>query len=152
MNNNSLIKIFHKISYLQYPFLLAALGYYIPFMISLINRSPDWGVLNYVLILLGISLSFSTLQDTTTTQNEFSKKIWQHPTKGKITLIMIAIAAFIFIIVGLLSLFYFKADQSESVAVGITVLGIGMIGMLKAAIEMFENHRLDKNQESEDAR
>lgn len=104
-------------------------------------------MLNYVLILLGLSLSFSTLQDTTTTQNEFSKKIWQHPTKGKIFLAIIASMAFILIVVGMLALFWLKADQTESVAVGIIVLGIGMIGLLKAALEMFENHRLDKKQE-----
>ncbi len=138
-------KLFHLISYLQYPILLAALAFYIPFTISLFNKSPDWSLLNYVLILFGVSMSFSTLQDTTTTQNNFSKKIWQHPTKGKVVIGVIAIMAFVFIVMGLLALFVYKADQTESVAVGITVLGIGMIGLLKAAIEMFENHRLDKN-------
>jgi len=34
----------------------------------------------------------------------------------------------------------------ESVAMGLTVLGIRMLGMLKAAMKMFENHRLDKNE------
>lgn len=138
-------KLFHLISYLQYPILLAALAFYIPFTISLFNKSPDWSLLNDVLILFGVSMSFSTLQDTTTTQNNFSKKIWQHPTKGKVVIGVIAIMAFVFIVMGLLALFVYKADQTESVAVGITVLGIGMIGLLKAAIEMFENHRLDKN-------
>ncbi len=138
-------KLFHTISYLQYPLMLAALAFYVPFVITLFNKAPDWSLLNYVLILFGVSLSFSTLQDTTTTQNKFSKKIWQNPTKGKVVLTLIALMAFVFIVVGLLALLMFKADQTESVAVGVTVLGIGMLGLLKAAIEMFENHRLDKN-------
>lgn len=35
--------------------------------------------------------------------------------------------------------------MQENAAVGVIVLGIGMIGVLKGAIEMFENHRKDKN-------
>ncbi|WP_223788824.1 hypothetical protein [Marinicella meishanensis] len=138
-------KFFHAISYLQYPLLLAAVGFYVPFVISLLNKQPDWAVLNHVLILFGVSLSFSTLQDTTTTQNKLSEKVWQHPTKGKVALVIIAIMAFGFMAVGLLALMWFEADQTQSVAVGLTVLGIGMLGLLKAAIEMFDNHRLDKN-------
>ncbi len=143
MNNNPK-KVFHAISYLQYPLMLSALIYYVPFTISLFNKSPDWSLLNNVLILFGIGMSFSTLQDTTTTQNKFSKKIWQHPTKGKVMITVIAFMSFALIVIGMLALFLFNVDQTESVAVGITVLGIGMLGILKAALEMFENHRLDR--------
>jgi O-antigen/teichoic acid export membrane protein len=138
-------RIFHLISYLQYPLMLAALAYYVPFVMSMIKKPINWSLLNQVLILMGVSLSFSTLQDTSKTQNKLSKKIWQDPKKGKIFLWVIAVMAMLFIITGLLALLLYRADQTESVAVGITVLGIGMLGMLKAAIEMFENHRLDKN-------
>ena len=138
-------RIFHAISYLQYPLMLAALAYYVPFVMSMINQPVDWSLLNQVLILMGVALSFSTLQDTRTTQNKMSKKIWQDPRKGKAFLWVIAVMALLFIVTGLLGLLLFDADQTESVAVGLTVLGIGMLGMLKAAIEMFENHRLDKN-------
>lgn len=138
-------KVFHTISYLQYPLLLAALGFYVPFVISMLNKQPDWESLNHVLILFGVSLSFSTLQDTTTTQNKISKKIWQHPTKGKVALVIIAIMAFGFMVAGLVALMWFKADHSQTVAVGVTVLGIGLLGVLKAAIEMFEHHRLDRH-------
>ena len=31
-----------------------------------------------------------------------------------------------------------------SMAPGLTVLGIGLIGLLKAAVEMFEHHQIDK--------
>lgn len=137
-------RIFHALSYLQYPMILAALAYYVPFVMSMINKPVDWSLLNQVLILMGVALSFSTLQDTTTTQNKLSKKIWQDPRKGKLFLWVIAVMALLFIVTGLLAMMLFDADQTESVAVGVTVLGIGMLGMLKAAIDMFENHRLDK--------
>ena len=137
-------KIFHAISYLQYPLMLVAFGFYIPFVISLIQRPIDWAMLNYMLIFLGVALSFSTLQDTTTTQNKISKRVWQDPRKGKALLVVFAVSAFVLIVSGLWSLFVLEGDQTESVAIGLTVLGIGMIGLLKVALEMFENHRLDK--------
>ena len=100
--------------------------------------------MNYVLILFGVALSFSTLQDTNKTQNKFSRKIWENPVKGKIALIVISISAFAFVVIGLFTLYYSKTDNSENISVGITVLGIGLVGLLKSALEMFENHRTDK--------
>ncbi len=141
---NSFRQIFHRISYLQYPLLLAALVYYIPFVQALMQKQIEWGLLNQVLILLGVAFSFSTLQDTTTTQNKVSKKVWTDPFWGKAMLLLIAFMAFAFIVSGLVATLYWKTDLSQSVAVGITVLGIGLVGILKAAIEMFENHRSDK--------
>ena len=38
-----------------------------------------------------------------------------------------------------------KDEIPKNITFGILVLGIGVIGMLKSAIEMFENHRKDKN-------
>lgn len=137
--------IFHIVSYLQYPLMIGAIYFYIPFIISLFNHQPDWNELNYVLIFFGIGLSFSTLQDTTKTQNRFSKRIWESPLKGKIALIIITILAFSMIILGLLIFYLSDQDMTENIAIGITVLGIGLIGILKAAIEMYENHRKDKN-------
>ena len=133
------------ISYLQYPLILIALAFYVPFVMSLLNKAVDWSYLNHALILLGVALSFSTLQDTTTTQNEFSKKIWQDPKKGKRMLYLLAVMALFFMLTGFLSLFVLPIQGAEDVAVGLIVLGIGFIGILKAAIEMFENHRLDKH-------
>lgn len=141
---NTFRQIFHRISYLQYPLLLAALVYYIPFVQALMQKQIEWGLLNQVLILMGVAFSFSTLQDTTTTQNKVSEKVWSHPFWGKAMLLLIAFMAFAFIVFGLVATLYWKTDLSQSVAVGITVLGIGLVGILKAAIEMFENHRSDK--------
>ena len=44
-------------------------------------------------------------------------------------------------LVGLLS----KDTILSEISLGLIVLAIGILGVLKAAIEMFENHRLDKN-------
>ena len=136
---------FHRISYLQYALYLASVIFYIPFINSLLDRSPDLEALNYVLILFGVGISFSTLQDTTKTQNKASKKIWQSESKGKVMLVIIAVMAFSFITTGLFLLFNTASIEMENISIGVTVLGIGLVGVLKAAIEMFENHRIRKN-------
>ena len=137
-------QIFHIISYLQYPLVLLSIVFYVPFIQSLLNNNINWDDLNYVLILFGISLSFSTLQDTSKTQNKLSKKIWESPIKGKIGLIIISLMAFSFLIMGLISLYGSTNSSFENISIGITVLGIGLIGILKSGVEMFENHRRDR--------
>ena len=52
-----------------------------------------------------------------------------------------------FILIGLYGIFIAKSPALQLLSYGMIVLGIGIIGFLKAAIEMFENHRLDKNPE-----
>lgn len=140
-------KLFHFVSYLQYPVLASSLIFYIPFIISLFNQTPDWNALNFMLILVGLGLSFSTLQDTTTTQNKFSERIWKSPKKVKYMLIGMSVFASLLIVSGLVFMFLSKDDLTNSVAVGVMVLGIGYIGILKSGIEMYENHRIDKNPE-----
>ncbi|MCB0497541.1 MAG: hypothetical protein KDC79_15465 [Cyclobacteriaceae bacterium] len=137
-------QLFHLISYLQYPLYAGAIVFYVPFVRSLMDKAPNWTMLNYVLILFGVAISFSTLQDTTKTQNKVSRKVWESPVKGKIALGFIALLAFSFVGVGLALLYVSRSDTTESIAVGITVLGIGLVGVLKSALEMFENHRKDK--------
>ena len=137
-------QIFHYISYLQYPLIVVSLVLYIPFIISLGKQQPNWGILNYVLTIFGVAVSFSTLQDTTKVQNKFSKNIWQSPKKGKVFLILLASIAFLFITVGLALLYTGKTEGPGSIAVGLLVLGIGLIGMLKSAVEMFEHQQIDK--------
>lgn len=140
-------KLFHIVSYLQYPIMASSLIFYVPFIISLFNQEPAWSELNVMLILVGLGLSFSTLQDTTTTQNKFSERIWKSPKKGKRMLMGMSVFACLLIIGGLIFMYLSKDDLTNSVAVGVMVLGIGYIGVLKSGIEMYENHRIDKNPE-----
>ncbi|MEL7146009.1 MAG: hypothetical protein AAFO69_06550 [Bacteroidota bacterium] len=138
-------QIFHLISYLQYPLVAGALFFYLPFVISVTKGIPEWELLNYTLAVFGVSISFSTLQDTTKVQNKFSKNVWEDPVKGKIFLIVLSGVALLFIISGMVFMFFMEKDGPGTIGVGLLVLGIGLIGMLKAGIEMFENHRKDKN-------
>lgn len=135
--------VFHKISYVQYPLILIALFYsFLPYV-----RGFDifWPSINQALIFAGLGISFSTLQDTTKTQNNFSKKIWENPKKGRRVLIFIFIFAMAMMGFGVYGFFVAKEGIVKEVAFGTLMLGVGYIGLLKSAIEMYENHRTDKN-------
>jgi len=91
-----------------------------------------------------LGISCSTLQDTSKTQYELSKKIWENPKKGNIAITIIAMLALFIILTGLFGIYISKSEIIKQLSYGIIVLGIGFIGLLKAAIEMFKNHRLVK--------
>lgn len=142
--------IFHYISYLQYPLMLIAFYYALsPYLSGIENLKDNTNLiflkLNTGLIFMGLAVSFSSLQDTTKTQNKFSKDIWENPKKGKIVISVMAITIFLFIILGLVSYLNSFDGILNDLSIGFIVLGLGMFGFLKAAIEMFENHRKDKN-------
>lgn len=139
---NNVKHLFHSISYVQYPLMLIALFYtMVPYF-----KGFDifWPSINQALIFAGLAISFSTLQDTTKTQNNFSKKIWENPKKGQRALMFIFGSALVMLVFGLYGFFLAKEGIVKEVAFGTLMLGIGYIGLLKSAIEMFENHRLDK--------
>jgi len=134
---------FHYISYLQYPLMLIAVYYGIRPYID--GFDTVWTNYNNMLIFMGLGISFSTLQDTRKTQNKVSKKIWESPVKGKIFLAFLSLLILFFILIGLYGIYISDSDILQQLSFGTIVVGIGLIGMLKAAIEMFENHRLDKD-------
>lgn len=134
--------VFHKISYVQYPLVL--IGMFYAFKPYYEGFDTIWENYNYTLIFFGLGVSFSTLQDTTKVQNKFSKKIWENSKKGKLALVIAGLMALSFVLMGLFGIYSSKNEVLQQVSFGMLVLGIGLIGMLKASIEMFENHRLDK--------
>lgn len=140
--------LFHKISYLQYPLVAVSLYFYVLFIMSMMKDSMQWAHLNSALVFYGISISLSTLQDTTKTQNNFSKKIWEHPKKGIIALALFFFLALTFMAAGLMGFLYSSESIHKEISFGLIVLSIGLIGLLKSAMEMFDNHRLDKKSEN----
>lgn len=97
---------------------------------------------------MGLGVSMSTLQDTTTTQNKVSKRVWEDPKKGKVALLIMSLTALMFIASAFMAMFLFKGSVLEQLSFGLLALGIAYVGLLRAAIEMFENHRRDKNSPS----
>ena len=141
---------FHYISYLQYPLILIGLYFaFKPYLLGVeqLKENPNviFQSLNSLLIFMGLGVSFSSLQDTTKTQNKFSEKIWKNPRSGKIMIGVISIQILSLLIFGLIGHYYGKEGILKELSIGIIVLGLGMFGFLKAIIEMFENHRIDKN-------
>lgn len=134
--------LFHKISYLQYPLLFIAVYYSLkPYFVGF---DTIWENYNNTLIFGGLGISLSTLQDTTKTQNKFSKRIWENPKKGKIVLLWLSLLTVSLILTGMFGMYISENEVLKALSFGTIVFGIGLIGLLKAAIEMFENHRTDK--------
>lgn len=144
--------IFHRMSYLQYPLMLIALafaGMAAWVVIQTINAgktefSDVWEFANYTLIFMGLGISFSTLQDTSKTQNNFSLKVWQDPKKSRIFLIIMLVSVLTYIGSGLVIMFAVNDPKIEQLSLGLIVLGIGLLGMLKTAVEMAEHHKIEQ--------
>jgi hypothetical protein len=136
--------LFHAISYAQYPLMLIALFYsFVPYFSGF---DVFWQSINQALIFAGLGISFSTLQDTAKTQNKVSKKIWESPKAGKRALMVIFVTALGFLVFGVYGFFVAKSGIVKEVSFGTLMFGISYIGLLKTAIEMFENHRIDRQE------
>ena len=118
-----------------------------PHMLSQLEPSPEiiFKSLNSVLIFMGLAFSFSSLQDTTKTQNKMSKKVWENPKKGKIMIAVICFLILMLLVMGLTGYYLSSNILLKEISTGVIVMALGLFGFLKAAVEMFENHRLDKN-------
>jgi len=134
--------LFHVISYLQYPMMLV--GVYFALTPYFNGFQTIFSSINSMLLFMGIGVSFSTLQDTQKTQNDVSKRIWENPTKGKVFLIFMGLFTILLLVGGLIGFFLAESSVLNELSLGLIVMGIGFLGLLKAAAEMFENHRLDK--------
>jgi uncharacterized membrane protein len=135
-------RFFHLLSYLQYPLILLG-GYY--------ALKPYWNGfeidlddINLMLVFMGLSVSFSTLQDPTKTQNKLSKKVWESPKKGKIFIGYLTLAIIAMIGSGIYGMINTQDSRLKEISFGLIVLGIGMISLLKTSIDMFEHHRKNK--------
>ena len=130
--------LFNYLSYFQYPILILALFYIIK---PLLFRELDLlESINKALLFYGLGIGFATLQDTTKTQNNFSLRIYQNPTKAKIFIYTILFMTLFFIVLGLLGLYVLKYEKLTEISIGCIGLGIGMIGVLKSVVEMAEHH------------
>ena len=132
-------QLFHYISYLQYPLMLLGLYYvYYPFFNGFQSFLVDY---NKALIFMGLSLSFTTLQDSQKTQNKLSKRVWENVKYSKIFLTYLTIMTLVILVFGMFSLFTTTYLKLNELSFGIIAVGIGLIGVLKSALEMAEYHQ-----------
>lgn len=99
-----------------------------------------WEDLNNGLVLIGLGISFSTLQDPTKTQNKLSRIVYENPKYAKCFIIYLVIMTFGFLGFGLYGWFFSENENTKEISFGFIVLAIGLIGMLKVALEMAEHH------------
>jgi hypothetical protein len=141
--------VFQWGSYLQYPALLAALGYMVKSVwsiaaVSTAHWSPVYDDWNYALLYAGVGIGLSSLQDPTRTQNEMSRRVWQDPRKGRWMLALLAFYALGTMAGGLAGAYLADSTVVNQLSLGLVAFGLGMVGLLKTAIEMREHHRLDR--------
>ena len=140
---------FQLLSYLQYPLLLVALGYVLKSGIALGGAGgqglaavfDDW---NYALLYAGIGICLSSLQDPARTQNQVSRRVWEDPRKGRWMLVLLAAYALGSMAIGLAGAYRADTTAMNQLSLGLVAFGLGMVGLLKTAIEMREHHRTDR--------
>lgn len=142
-------ELFQRVSYLQYPALLVAAGYAVASGFSAASSghagwAPVFEAWNHVLLYAGIGIGLSSLQDPTRTQNAFSRRVWEDPRKGRWMLALIASYALGAMLLGLLGAYAADSTPVHQLALGLLAFGLGMVGLLKTAIEMREHHRSDR--------
>lgn len=147
-------QLFQWLSYLQYPAMLAmlvylGLGLWAMRELRVSGWEPILDFANLALLYGGVGIGLSSLQDPTKTQNKASLRVWQDPAKGRLLLIVLALEAFVPIVIGLVGASLAKSSALSQLALGLVAFGLGMIGLLKTAIEMREHHRMDRVGKSE---
>ena len=133
----------------KYPALLVALGYGAKAGWSLAMAGTDSGAtvyddFNYVLLYAGIGIGLSSLQDPTRTQNDVSRRVWQDPRKGRWMLVLLSFYTLTSMVAGLVGAYLADTTVVNQLSLGLIAFGLGMVGLLKTALEMREHHRLDK--------
>lgn len=133
---------FQLLSYLQYPAMVVAAVYAArPLFNGMAGMFDDW---NYALLYAGVGVGLSSLQDPTRTQNRMSHRVWQDPRKGRLMLWLLSAEALLPIVIGLVGAYLAGTTALNQLSLGLVAFGLGMVGLLKTAIEMFEHHRLDR--------
>ena len=144
-------RIFHILSYIQYPLMILGLFFVIKpffrgFEYLITNQDYFFRTYNNALIVFGVALSFSTLQDSNKTSLKFENNIYSNPKKGKFAIILTMIMVLVFFIYGFIGYFglFEKSNIITEFSYGSIILGIGLIGYLKLQIEIFDNQRKNK--------
>ncbi len=141
-------QLFHLLSYFQYPLVLIAFFLLIKPLLKgfeYLSLHPEYLFDTYSIALtfLGLSLSFSALQDPDKTSLWFERTIWKNSRKAKGILFTTMGTSLIFFAAGL---FAFIASESfkKEFAYGSIVLAIGLLGYLKFQLDIFDKYRKER--------
>ncbi len=141
-------QVFQWLSYLQYPAMLVAFGYAALPLFKGLDGMLD--AFNSALLYAGVGIGLSSLQDPTRTQNDVSRRVWEDPRKGYWMLWLLTVQALLPIVLGLAGTALASSAALSQLSLGLVAFGLGMIGLLKTAIEMREHHRRDRRMGRQD--
>lgn len=136
-------RIFHYASFLQYPFLMAALFYsYKPLIIGMENFDKGEIISNYNLVLLffGIAFSFTSLADITK-RSKLGDKVFGKPKNAKRWIIYICTLILIIFALGIYTMFFAHNEMLKDLSIGLFVFGIGIIGLLRMNLEIIKTYQ-----------
>ncbi len=142
-------QLFQWLSYLQYPALLVAALHAMQPLLH--NGQGLLDAYNSALLYAGVGVGLSSLQDPTKTQNTMSRKVWQDPRKGALMLGVLGVQTLLPIMLGLVGAALADTTALSQLSLGCVAFGLGMIGLLKTAMEMREHHRLDRRVVADDS-
>ena len=138
-------KIFHYISFVQYPFLVIALYYcYKPIIFGFDNFNTDEIIASYNsgLLFLGIGLSFTSLADINK-RTKLGDKIFGKRKNARRWLIYVGTLIFAIFAMAIILTFFGGDKKVEGLSTGLFVLGIGMIGILRMNLEIIRSYQKD---------
>ncbi|MGB3183419.1 MAG: hypothetical protein WBB45_18670 [Cyclobacteriaceae bacterium] len=130
--------LFHVISYLQYPLMLAGLYYILlPYFNNFDGLFESY---NRMLMFSGLAITFSTLQDTTKVQNKLSLRIYRNPKLARYFLASLLIITVLSISAGLAGFLGLHDSKLKELSIGLIVFGVGLLSMLKTVMELAAYH------------
>ena len=133
-------KIFHYISFLQYPSILIALYYcYRPIIFDSETVISD---LNLGLLFLGIGLSFTSLADIRK-RTKIGDKIFGKPKNAKRWIVYMCILVLAIFGLGIFTQFFTEKKDLNDLSIGVFVLGIGVVGLLRMNLEIIKTYQVD---------
>ena len=136
-------RIFHYASFLQYPFIVAALFYsYKPIIIGMDNFDKAELISNYNLVLLffGIAFSFTSLADITK-RTKLGNKVFGTKKSAKRWITYICILILITFTLAIYTMFFAINENLKDLSIGIFVFGIGIIGLLRMNLEIIKTYQ-----------
>jgi len=131
-------QLFQYLSYLQYPLMLLALYFF--YKPIFFGKETMWADMNNGLVLMGLAISFSTLQDHTKTQNKLSQRVYENPKYARYFIIYLFVLTLGILGFGIYGYFFATNENIKELSFGAIVFGIGMIGFVKVALEMAAYH------------
>ena len=148
-------KIFNYLSYLQYPLLPAAFYFiYEPYSLLLQGQLEKENIefffqsLNNTLVVLGLAVSFSSLQDANKPQHKLAKWVFGNPKRSRVFIIFMITTALALLSMGSFGFFIINEGPIHQLSLGLIVLSIGYLGLIKAATEMAEKQNKNEDQPS----